>query len=491
MKSKYDALYNGKRDARDSWKGYQYQGEYALLRYLEYLVEQYEAGKEKSDIQELSMRVEWIEDFIIFQGDKIKEIYQIKKNLNETNKTEVLENFIFQFKMLKPEEINWILGYSTTDLKKNDLKCEKDEFDAIYKAYIEDGWLQEIKLLEDTVNEKDYWKDNLNKKNKESTCKIIRAYVRNLLANMKYQKSVEERQRICKVILNPLKQKLKLTATDYQEFTKAFRFENIPMLDIHDRCIKKIEFLLKKLPAYELLTSNSAKALLSYDFEMKMGKIQKDESIFEYKLSDLEEVLSNWSDAKLNWVQILDSAKIEMEELKKELCESCYHTIPCEKCILDIVDSMDMQMLFDNLNLNLAPYSAENAIASFRDKASGEKIQRLLNILVTYKSKIIGKKNAILCDLEDSAVSVVANTGKGIMAEKVHEKIHKELLENFWKHICVYQDHERVLTEKFDYTLSESDLTILKEYGEEEAIPNFNTIRPVTFMDYEGNLKKI
>lgn len=56
MSTEYDALYDAKRDARESWKGYQYQGEYALLRYLEYLVEQYEAGKEKSDMQSVWKR---------------------------------------------------------------------------------------------------------------------------------------------------------------------------------------------------------------------------------------------------------------------------------------------------------------------------------------------------------------------------------------------------------------------------------------------------
>lgn len=490
MSTEYDALYDAKRDARESWKGYQYQGEYALLRYLERLVEQYEMGTEKSDIQDLTVCVEWIEDFNIFQGGKLKEIYQIKKDLNETDRTEVLQNFIFQFKVLKSKEIKWILGYSTTGLKEDKLKCGKTEFDIIYADYIEKGWLYEIKQLEDNVGEKGYWQDNLNLMKKESTCKTIRRYVRKMVEPRDYEKSIDERQRICREILDPLKQKLKRTATDYQEFSKVLSFENIPMLEIHDRCIEKIEFLVKELPAYQLLTSDSAKALLSYDFQMKMGKLQKDKAIFKYKFSELKEVLSNWSDAKLNWIQILDSAKIEMEELKKELCESCDHTVPCEKCILDIVGSMDMQMLFDNLNLNLAPYSAENAIASFRDKASSEKIQSLVNILFEYKNKIVGKNSSLLCDLEDSAVSVISNKKTGTMEKVIHKKIHKGLLENFWKHICVYQDHERVLTENFDYTLSESDLTILKECGEKEEIPNFNTIRPVTFMDYEGNLKK-
>ena len=223
-----------------------------------------------------------------------------------------------------------------------------------------------------------------------------------------------------------------------------------------------------------------------------MGKIQKNKAIFEYKMSDIEVVLSNLSEANEHWIKILNRAKERIQELKQYYCNECDHPVSCEECVLDIINSMDMEKLFDNLNLNLAPYSVENSIDSFSQKASDEKIFTLVGILFYYKNKIIGKNGALLCDLEDAAVSVIShkNTDTDIANKILREKIHRDLLENFWKHICVYQDHERILTEKFDYMLSEEDLTILKKSGEEEAIPNFNTIRPVTFMDYERNMKK-
>lgn len=53
MISEFDALYEETRNAVDSWLGYQYQGKYALLRYLECLVEEYEKNKENSVVDNM------------------------------------------------------------------------------------------------------------------------------------------------------------------------------------------------------------------------------------------------------------------------------------------------------------------------------------------------------------------------------------------------------------------------------------------------------
>ena len=70
MISEFDALYEETRNAVDSWLGYQYQGKYALLRYLECLVEEYEKNKENPVVDNIKVCVEWIEDFIIFKDGK-------------------------------------------------------------------------------------------------------------------------------------------------------------------------------------------------------------------------------------------------------------------------------------------------------------------------------------------------------------------------------------------------------------------------------------
>ena len=101
MISEFDALYEETRNAVDSWLGYQYQGKYALLRYLECLVEEYEKNKENPVVDNIKVCVEWIEDFIIFKDGKPAEIYQIKKDLNKKNREEVIQNFVLQFKLLK------------------------------------------------------------------------------------------------------------------------------------------------------------------------------------------------------------------------------------------------------------------------------------------------------------------------------------------------------------------------------------------------------
>ena len=80
MSVEFDALYEEKRNAIPSWKGYQYQGKYAILRYLDSLVEEYKKNEETPAADSIKVRIEWIEDFIIYKEGKPSEIYQIKKD---------------------------------------------------------------------------------------------------------------------------------------------------------------------------------------------------------------------------------------------------------------------------------------------------------------------------------------------------------------------------------------------------------------------------
>ena len=173
MISEFDALYEETRNAVDSWLGYQYQGKYALLRYLECLVEEYEKNKENSVVDNIKVCVEWIEDFIIFKDGKPAEIYQIKKDLNKKNREEVIQNFVLQFKLLKKQNVRWVLGYSTTKLDAASIYCTETEFSNFYENYISHKWLREIGLLERNIKKNSYWHDNLNLRSSKSKCKTI------------------------------------------------------------------------------------------------------------------------------------------------------------------------------------------------------------------------------------------------------------------------------------------------------------------------------
>ena len=60
------------------------------------------------------------------------------------------------------------------------------------------------------------------------------------------------------------------------------------------------------------------------------------------------------------------------------------------------------------------------------------------------------------------------------------------IMDNYWAHSKIYRDYDNVLTNGFDYSLDESQLSILKEEGEREGFPLFNEIRNTRFVHYEG-----
>ena len=161
MDNGFEALYNERRNAISSWQGYHYQGMVALLRFLEELVKKFQYAGHSVEADTLKMKIEWIEDFILFENNEIKEIYQVKKTLTDENRKEVLNNFIIQFKLFD-KEAKWVLAYDETKL--GDLSLTRDEFDQCYKVHIKEKWLKQIALLESHYREDDYWKNNLKLK---------------------------------------------------------------------------------------------------------------------------------------------------------------------------------------------------------------------------------------------------------------------------------------------------------------------------------------
>ena len=315
MISEFDALYEETRNAVDSWLGYQYQGKYALLRYLECLVEEYEKNKENSVVDNIKVCVEWIEDFIIFKDGKPAEIYQIKKDLNKKNREEVIQNFVLQFKLLKKQNVRWVLGYSTTKLDAASIYCTETEFSNFYENYISHKWLREIGLLERNIKKNSYWHDNLNLRSSKSKCKTIRAYIRTQIdefGHKDYKTDVIVRQKIRDEILKPLKEKLKKEDDDYTQFNLLFVSEQLDLKSINDRCTDKIKLLMQWSHKDELLTAEEAVALLLYDFGNKMELLKNKKEMFKYELSDLQKIISNKSVSQRKWALFLKDTQDEL-----------------------------------------------------------------------------------------------------------------------------------------------------------------------------------
>lgn len=121
MEQLFEALYEERRNAIPSWQGYHFQGMVALFCFLKNIVNKYEIDKNGELVGKLKLRIEWLEDFILYENENIKEIYQIKKTLTKTTRKEVLKNFIVQFKVLDRNDVKWFLGYNDSDFSDFDI----------------------------------------------------------------------------------------------------------------------------------------------------------------------------------------------------------------------------------------------------------------------------------------------------------------------------------------------------------------------------------
>lgn len=484
MDNGFEALYNERRNAISSWQGYHYQGMVALLRFLEELVKKFQYAGNSVEANTLKMKIEWIEDFILFENNEIKEIYQVKKTLTDENRKEVLNNFIIQFKIFD-KEAKWVLAYDETKL--GDLSLTRDDFDQCYKVHIKEKWLKQIALLESHYREDDYWKNNLKLKNKYSSCKEIRAYLRKWLEknNQTYETEIE-RESICKNYLQPLKDKLAYKDEDFEKFKSCFDFQKITNQTLDNRCKAEIKLLFPYVTERNtLLTEQDILNNLYADIYQKMMSLEnkKEQENFEYEFTDIRKVFLDEENSIACWTATLYREREKLlEDIESTICSKCDDKgRRCSHCILATIKKWDMRKVIDNINLEYALYSPEKAEESLTNKLSDIKHNLIIDMMEHFKSQIKLESNDILALGQQYALSALIGISK-----RHNEKILMGILNNYWEHSKIYRDYKGVLTQNYNYCLSEKDLSILKvNLDEEEMRPTFNEIRKTEFIDYE------
>lgn len=485
MNEEFEALYNERRNAISSWQGYHYQGMVALLRFLEELVKKFQYTGSSVEASTLKIKIEWIEDFILFENNKIKEIYQIKKTLTAVDRKEVLHNFITQFKIFN-NDAKWVLAYNETDLVN--LLLTKDEFDQCYRVHIQEKWLKQLGLLESHYREDDYWNQNLNLKNKNSSCKEIRAYIRKWLEknNQKY-KTEAERESICKNFLQPLKDKLIYKDTDFENFNNCFEFQNIVAQGLDSTCKSQIKLLFSYITEKNaLLTEQDILDKLYADIYQKMMSLEnnKEKENFQYELADVSKVFLDKENAISCWMAMLYREKERLlEDVEGTICSKCSDKgEACSNCILATIKQWDMRKIVDNINLEYALFSPEKADESLKNKISDIKHDLIIDIMEYFKSKINLESNDILALDHYYALSAL------IGGSRRHDENNlMGILNNYWEHSIIYRDYKGILTQNYNYCLSEKDLSILKVNSDEEEMrfPTFNEIRKTEFINYK------
>lgn len=480
MEELFEALYNERRNAIPSWQGYHFQGMAALLRFLEELNIRYATDKSGMRANELKLRIEWLEDFILFEKDEVKEIYQIKKTLKKENRNEVLKNFIIQFKLLGKSDVKWVLGYDNTDL--TDLELTQTEFEQLYKEYIEDEWLKQIKLLQDNYADNNYWKENLDKTNSASTCKAVRAYVRKLI-EAKKEKYIKksERENIYNKYLEPLRLRLQKCTDDFANFKKCVGFQQIGIREINDKCKTEIKSLFSYVPERnQLMTEQDILDKLYTDiYEKLMGKENR-ENCLEYAMADVQKVFLNKENSDFRWKAELYREKGRLcDEMLEDICKDCKGD-KCPNCLLKAIKECDMGKVIDNMNLEYALFSAGNANESQSNKISDIKRNVLLDILEKFKMEAEIKDNEIL---EIGCQYFVSTLIGG--SERMDKNVLKGVLDNYWEHSMIYRDYERVLTKNYSYRLDEGNISFLKNTEDMAPAPLFDEIRNTEFIHYE------
>ncbi len=484
MNELYEALYDARRNAISSWQGYHYQGMVALQCFLEELVRRYNVSEDEA--VKLKLKIEWIEDFILFENEEAKIIYQIKKTLTQSNFEEVLGNFIVQFKILQDTGTEWVLAYNNTDLLG--VTLAQSDYDKCYKEHIKEKWMEQINLLINNYKDKNYWKENLKLKNVASSCKDIRAYLRKWMDNnnRKYDKELD-REEVCRLCLKPLYKKLTCASNDFTEFNRRFNVQQIRVDDIDNICINRVEDLFNFIHGRNpILTSQDILDKLYVDiYHIMMGleSMEKQEN-FIYKLENVRSVLIDEKNSVIRWEAALYREREKMlEDIDFYICNTCGDRDRlCNSCILRNVKDWNMKRIVDNINLEFAPFSVEKADESLQNKISEIKHNLAIEMMGRFKTSLKLDANNVLEMDHQYAVSTLSGGGS------VHnEKILTGILDNYWEHSRIYRDYIGVLTQEYNYTFSEQDLGILKTATQErQEAPSFNEIRKTEFRDYRG-----
>lgn len=490
-----EALYNEKRNAIPSWQGYEYQGNVAIRRYLEIISGIFssikEVDKAEKESRKIELKIEWLEDFIVFEQGNISEIYQVKKTLTKSNKKEVIANFILQYKFLTYKDIKWYINFDELDRGVNTNQLSEKEFDNIYSDVIEKGFIQELELLM-TNNNTSFWKENLKLSNSNSKCKKSRGFLQKIieLKELEY-KTQEGIEQICKTYIVDILGKSKKTRGDYKDFVSRLKIQQIPAKDIKKDCIEYIKKIPKTIRCNKTLLEEDILQKMVYDLKEKLDLIKKkrDKENYIYQFDDIKKVCRDEENIKSKWRgELLNIKEKFLKELVKKHCESCTKNITessCLECIYSKIKDWDMEKLIDYMNLEYPNFNVKNAEQSLKNKLTDVKTGLLMDIIEKFQEE---------CRMRDNSVMSILNDSHFVSSVIKRRDIEIDILSNYWDHTKIYREYESILTSGVEYELNEDNISFLKEHYEKENgeisenIISFLDTRKTKFVDW-GDIK--
>ncbi|OYO87147.1 hypothetical protein CG709_14330 [Lachnotalea glycerini] len=140
-----------------------------------------------------------------------------------------------------------------------------------------------------------------------------------------------------------------------------------------------------------------------------------------------------------------------------------------------------MKKIIDNINLEYDFFSSENEAESINNKISDVKHDFFVEVIEKFRTSMNLENNGVIGLNHYYALSSLIGGGS-----KRNENILTGILNNYWKHSDVYRDYESIITQNYNYKLSEENLSFLENTQEEQGkFPLFNVVRKTEFIDYE------
>lgn len=491
MESFSKALYNERRNAIPSWQGYHYQAMVAICKYLEYIWDVFENKKDVP--KQAIVKIEWLEDFVIEDNGKIEEIYQVKKTLTNTNRKEILQNFILQYKLSGQKDTKWKIVF---DEPKQCDPLSETEFEQIYKEYIEKKFIFELRELEGNIDDADHWKNNLNLTNQKSKLKTVRSYMRKWIETKGYQyNSLEERQCICNECIKVVCEKLVRQNNDYTEFNKNLEFLSCPINSLGKKCQDLIEKLSesrqgaepymkrnKSLSETEILDKLYCKI---YNIMMSLKSKSEGDKFF-LSLQNLEDAFVDAENTNYKWEKILwDKREKFLDKIKKYICDKCTTNngeyCEDEDCVFGTIKDWDMKEIIDNMSLDFPKFDVKDPCGSISNKISVDRLDFLQLMFEDYQRdlKLLDRRILEFKDKNIFLSSIISGSRGNIKKD-----MKTNIMNNFLEHVVIYKDYDKILTKEFQEEIQQKEIKgIIKNIEtKEEENPSFMDISTVSFI---------
>lgn len=480
----FEALYNENRNAIHSWQGYSYQGEVAALKFLNYLLNQFQNKSES--VNSSNVKIEWMEDFVIFEGEAVKQIYQVKKTLTKSDYEDVIKNFILQFKLVNDDSCEWFIIYDNIDNDEFE-SVSQEKFNELFGVYINGEILSELNLLKENRCNLEFWKEHLKLKNCDSKLPKMRAFVRKVLEedSVQFSKlSVQECEAFIDNHLDNVIASLEQNDVDYAKFKDQVKFEKNDISSIKSNSIHIINQLATEcyIEKNDIMQSDDIFDMLYIRLYEKLMKIKnKKTDSFIIWFSDIQEIFLSNNKMLILWKEQVYRAREEMSKRISDHCEQC-SIKNCVDCQVTTFLDLEFCELIDHCNLEYPKVKPEAIAESLRNKLSREKNAYLINILANYTE-------SINCIQERNFVELNKNNKKMFVSQNIsddHEYNRIDLISNINEHLDVYKEYSCILTKHFSDEIDYDGTKIVKNTEFQDNIPpTFMDVLPITYKSKE------